>query len=138
MLNFGLRPKSWEQSITWRQFTTRDSASRGVIEYFEISLKSYINPGKARELGPPSVSYFADEQNLSPNYFGDLVKKETGVSAQDYIQARLIEVAKEKIFDPDKSVSEIAYELGFKYPQHFTRLFKKKVGYAPNEYRIPN
>ncbi|WP_315897738.1 helix-turn-helix transcriptional regulator [Maribacter sp. MAR_2009_72] len=68
---------------------------------------------------------------MSSNYFGDLVKKETGKSAQEYIQGKLIEVAKEKVFDPNKTVSEIAYELGFKYPQHFSRLFKQKVGYSP-------
>jgi len=119
-----------------RQFITRDTVNRGVIESFEASLLSYIQSGKAKELGSPSVGYFAKEQHLSPNYFGDLIKKETGISAQEHIQARLIEVAKKKIFDPDKSVSEIAYELGFKYPQHFTRLFKKRVGYSPNEFRM--
>ena len=76
------------------------------------------------------------EQHLSPNYFEDLVKRETGKSAHEHIQTKLIEVAKEKIIDHDKSLSEIAYELGFKYPQHFTRLFKNKVGYTPNEYRM--
>ena len=76
--------------------------------------------------------------NLSTNYFGDLIKKETGKSAQEYIQFKLIDVAKEKIFDKNKSVSEIAYELGFKYPQHFTRVFKQRVGYTPQEYRLLN
>ena len=121
-----------------RQFITRDTVNLGVIESFQSSLHAYLKSGKAQELGTPSVGYFAEEQHLSPNYFGDLIKKETGKSAQEYIQAKIIEVAKEKFFDPDKSVSEIAYELGFKYPQHFTRLFKKKVGYSPNEYRRLN
>jgi AraC family transcriptional regulator, transcriptional activator of pobA len=76
--------------------------------------------------------------NLSPNYFGDLIKKETGKTAHEYILAKVIDVAKEKIFDQSKSVSEIAYELGFKYPQHFTRLFKQRVGKSPNEYRMLN
>ena len=121
-----------------RQFITREKENLGVIQRFEISLNSYIQSGKARERGTPSVSYFAEEQNLSSNYFGDLVKKETGKSANDYIQDHLIEIAKQKIFDSEKTVSEIAYELGFKYPQHFTRLFKNKVGYSPNEYRMMN
>jgi len=121
-----------------RQFITREKENLGVIHRFEISLNSYIQSGKARELGTPSVSYFAEEQNLSSNYFGDLVKKETGKSANDHIQDQLIEIAKQKIFDPEKSISEIAYELGFAYPQHFTRLFKKKMGKTPNEYRILN
>jgi AraC family transcriptional activator of pobA len=89
-------------------------------------------------LGLPSVGYCADELNLSANYFGDLIKKETGKSAQEYIQSKLIDTAKEKIFDTTKSVSEVAYELGFKYPQHFTRLFKQRVGHTPQEYRMMN
>ena len=84
------------------------------------------------------VGYFADQLHLSPNYLGDLVKKGTGKTAQEYFQNKLIEVAKEKVFDPNKSVSEIAYELGFKYPQHFTRLFKRRVGHSPKEFRNLN
>jgi AraC-like DNA-binding protein len=76
--------------------------------------------------------------NLAANYFGDLIKKETGKTAQEYVQSKVIDVAKEKIFDVSKSVSEIAYELGFKYPPHFTRLFKQKTGHTPNEYRLLN
>ena len=72
---------------------------------------------------------------MSAGYFGDLIKKETGVSAQAYLQAKIIDVAKERIFDQNKSISEIAYDLGFKYPQHFTRLFKQKTGVTPGEYR---
>jgi AraC family transcriptional activator of pobA len=86
----------------------------------------------------PSVAYCAGELHLSPGYFGDLIKKETGKTAQEYIQSKVIEMAKEKIFDREKSVNQIAYELGFKYPQHFTRLFKQRVGQSPNEYRTAN
>lgn len=121
-----------------RQFITRDTINLGVIANFESSLHAYFKTGKARELGIPTVSYFAEEQHLSPNYFGDLIKKETGKSAKEYIQVKIIEVAKQNIFDPYKSISEIAYELGFKYPQHFTRFFKQRVGYTPNEYRSLN
>jgi AraC family transcriptional regulator, transcriptional activator of pobA len=84
------------------------------------------------------VADCARELNLSAGYFGDLIKKNTGQSAQEYIQAKIITVAKERIFNVDKSICEVAYELGFKYPQHFTRLFKQKTGMTPNEYRIPN
>jgi AraC family transcriptional regulator, transcriptional activator of pobA len=98
-------------------------------------LNDYFQSDKPQELGVPSVGFFANELHLSANYFGDLIKKETGRSAQDYIQARLIDEAKERVFDLSKSISEIAYDLGFKYPQHFTRLFKQKVGKSPNEYR---
>jgi len=83
----------------------------------------------------PSVAYCAGELNLSANYFGDLVKKETGKSAHEFIQLKLIATAKERMFDASKSVSEIAYALGFKYPQHFTRVFKQYVGMTPLEYR---
>ena len=80
----------------------------------------------------PSVAWCAKEINLSPNYFDDLIKKETGISSQEYIQTKVIDVAKERIFDVEKSISEVAYELGFKYAQHFTRLFKQKVRVSPN------
>ena len=75
------------------------------------------------------------ELNLSSNYFGDLVKKESGVSALDYIQTAIINRAKDKMLESNKSVSEVAYELGFRYSQHFTRLFKLKVGVPPTQYK---
>ena len=121
-----------------RQFITRDTANRGILERFEHLLSGYFSSDKPQHEGLPSVAYCAEALHLSPNYFGDLVKKETGKSAQDYIQSKVIDVAKERVFDPSKSVSEIAYELGFKYPQHFTRLFKQKTGFTPNEYRMMN
>jgi AraC-like DNA-binding protein len=119
-----------------RQFITRDTVHKGILQRFENLLNSYFQSDKPQTVGLPSVAYCADQLNLSANYFGDLIKKETCKSAQEYIQLKLMDVAKEKIFDTSKSVSEIAYELGFKYPQHFTRLFKQRVGYSPNEYRL--
>ena len=121
-----------------RQFITRDNVHKGVLEKFEVLINEYFQSGKPQSIGLPSVAWFADELHLSAGYFGDLVKKETGRTAQEYIQSKVIDVAKEKIFDQSKSVSEIAYELGFKYPQHFSRLFKKRVGHSPNEYRMLN
>jgi len=121
-----------------RQFITRDNINLGILERFEEILNSYLSSDKPQTIGLPSVSWCADELNLSTNYFGDLIKKETGISAQEYIQAKIINIAKERIFDVDKSISEIAYELGFKYPQHFTRLFKQKTGITPNEFRSLN
>jgi AraC family transcriptional activator of pobA len=119
-----------------RQFITRDTVHKGVLERFEHLLNEYYQADKPQLLGLPSVAYCASELNLSANYFGDLIKKETGKTAQEYIQTKVIEVAKERIFDQSKSVSQIAYELGFKYPQHFMRLFKQRVGQSPNEYRM--
>lgn len=121
-----------------RQFITRENVNQGILEKFETLLNDYFSSDKAETIGFPLVSHFAEELHLSPNYFGDLIKKETGKSAQEYLQNKLIDVAKEKVFDADKSISQIAYELGFKYPQHFTRLFKQKVGLTPNEYRSLN
>jgi AraC-like DNA-binding protein len=121
-----------------RQFITRDDVHKGVLERLENLLNTYLQSDKPQTDGLPSVSYCASELNLSANYLGDLVKKETGKSAQEFIHNKLIDVAKERIFDPTKSVSEVAYELGFKYPSHFTRLFKQRVGQSPNEYRLLN
>jgi AraC family transcriptional activator of pobA len=118
-----------------RQFITRNHVDMGVLEKFEGLLNDYFDSDKPQESGIPSVSLFAKELHLSPNYFGDLIKKETGKTALEYVQAKVIEAAKGKIFNPGKSVSEIAYELGFKYPQHFSRFFKQHVGQTPNEFR---
>ncbi len=121
-----------------RQFLTREVANQSSLHKFDDLLNAYFASDRPQMEGLPTVGYFADYLHLSPNYFGDLVKKETGKSAQEYIQSKLIDIAKEKVFDPNKSVSEIAYELGFRYPQHFTRLFKSKVGYSPSEFRSMN
>jgi len=121
-----------------RQFITRDNSNKGILEKFEEVLNSYYKTDKPKTIGLPSVASMASELNLSANYFGDLVKKETGRSAQEYIQSRIIDLAKERIFDTKMSISEVAYELGFKYPQHFTRLFKQKTGMTPVEYRSLN
>lgn len=121
-----------------RQFITRDNPNKGILERFEHILNDYYSSDKPLNIGLPSVSWCADELNLSTNYFGDLVKKEIGISAQEYIHSKVIDIAKERIFEIDKSIGEIAYELGFKYPQHFTRLFKQKVGMSPLEYRNLN
>lgn len=121
-----------------RQFITRDTVNKGILENFEELLNGYFKSEKPYSIGLPSVAYCAEELHFSANYFGDMIKKETGKTAQDFIQEKIIDVAKDKIFESNKSVSEIAYELGFKYPQHFIRLFKKRVGSTPNEYRSLN
>ena len=118
-----------------RQFITRENENKDILERFEYLLNDYFKSDKPERYGLPSVRYFADELHLSPNYFGDLIKKETGISAMEFIQSERIDIAKERISDPRKTVSEVAYELGFQYPQHFSRMFKKKVGKSPNEYR---
>lgn len=121
-----------------RQFITRDIINKGVLERFEDLLNGYFKSEKPYSIGAPTVAYCADELYFSANYFGDLIKKETGKSAQEFILNKIIEVAKDRIYESDKTINEIAFELGFKYPQHFTRLFKQRVGQTPNEYRSLN
>nr|WP_158829817.1 helix-turn-helix transcriptional regulator [Mucilaginibacter sp. JXJ CY 39] len=121
-----------------RQFITRDHVHQGIIERFERLLNDFFASEKPQTVGLPSVAYCAEQLYLSPNYFGDLVKKETGRTAQEYIQDKLIDMAKEKIYDGSKTVNQIALELGYKYPQHFVRLFKKRVGHTPLEFRSLN
>jgi AraC family transcriptional activator of pobA len=121
-----------------RQFFTRDHENKGIVEKFEKLLNDYFNSSELQSHGVPSVAFCASQLNLSTNYFGDLIKKETGKTAQEYIHLKVLDLAKEKVFDSNKSLSEIAYELGFKYPQHFSRFFKQHVGVSPNEYRNLN
>lgn len=121
-----------------RQFITRSHVNKDVLSNFEKVLDEYFSSNMPVELGPPSVSYCAEKLFLSSNYLGDLLRKETGKSAQEHIQLKLIDVAKERIYDSSKSIADIAFELGFKYPQHFTRMFKKQVGVSPLEFRSMN
>lgn len=121
-----------------RQFITRTHVNRDVLTRFEKLLDSYFSDGRAQREGLPSVKQCAGELFLSPNYFGDLVRRETGKTAQEYIQFKLMDIAKERVLDSGKPIGQIAYELGFQYPQHFSRLFKRMIGCTPNEYRTAN
>ena len=121
-----------------RQFNTRSKVNKDILVQFENLLDDYFQGKNAESNGYPTVKYFADKVFLSPNYFGDLIKKETGQTAQQYILSKLISLAKDRIINSNRSVSEIAYELGFQYTQHFSRLFKKNVGCSPNEYKKMN
>jgi AraC-like DNA-binding protein len=121
-----------------RQFITRQYVAGDTLARFEQLLDAYFSSEHPEQSGLPTVKYFADRMNFSVNYLSDLLRKDTGKSALEHIRLRLIETAKEKLFDRNKSVSEIAYELGFEYPQYFNRLFKRYVGVTPNEYRTVN
>ena len=118
-----------------RQFTTRSKVNSDVLTRFERLLDEYFEGEQAEQDGLPTVRYFADKLCLSPNYFGDMLKKETGKTPQEYIQEKVVELAKERMTDSRETVSRIAYSLGFQYPQHLCRLFKKRVGCTPNEFR---
>lgn len=119
-----------------RQFITRDNVNRDILTRFEKLLDEYFHSDKPMTLGLPNVQYCADKLHLSPNYLSDLLRKEAGNTALGYIHNKLLDIAKTEIVATDKTISEIAYALGFQYPQHFTRLFKREVGCTPNEYRI--
>ena len=118
-----------------RQFITRKTANRDVLAKFEEELDGYFSGNTPMLNGLPSVKYFAEKCFLSPNYFGDLVKKETGRTPQEYIQNKIIDLAKEELLATDQTVNEIRYGLGFQYSQHFNRYFKRSTGMTPSEYR---
>ena len=119
-----------------RQFITRKKANKDILTHFEELLDNYFTSDKPKRLGIPNVAWCADQLHLSPNYFGDLIKKETGKSAQEYVQQKIMDTAKDMLSNSGKSVSEIAYALGYQYPQYFSRAFKKVTGCTPNEYRM--
>jgi AraC family transcriptional regulator, transcriptional activator of pobA len=121
-----------------RQFITREHINKDLLGRFEELLNEYFQSEKPHTRGLPSVGYCAGQLNLTANYFGELVKKETGKTAHEYIQEKIIDLAKEKVLDVSKSISEVAYDIGFRYPAHFTRLFKQRVGKSPSEYRMAN
>lgn len=118
-----------------RQFVTRKEVNKGLLIRFEELIDGYFTTGKAQEHGTPTVAWCASQLCLSPNYFGDLFKKETGRTAQDYIQQKMMDLAKDLLVRHEKSIGEIADYLGYQYPQYFSRAFKKAVGCPPNEYR---
>ncbi|MFM2037330.1 MAG: hypothetical protein RL432_269 [Bacteroidota bacterium] len=120
-----------------RQFITRKATNRDILEKVETLLKHYFSK-KTESIGLPTVKYLADAVNLSPGYLGDLLKKETGLNAQEHIHQYIIEEAKNILLNSSQSISEIAFQLGFEYPQYFSRLFKQKTGTTPLEYRNLN
>ncbi len=118
-----------------RQFITREDMNHDALARFERLLDDYLYSDTAAKEGIPTVKYFADKICLSPNYFGDLVKQETGKTAQEYIQLKMIAVAKERMLDPAETIKRIAESLGFQHPQHFVRFFKRQEGCTPKEFR---
>jgi AraC-like DNA-binding protein len=121
-----------------RQFITRKHVNNDILEKVEKELQEYIQSSALSETGLPTVKYLADKVHLSANYLSDLLKRETGMNAQDRIHYYLIEEAKNLLLSSNKSVSELAFSLGFEYPQYFSRLFKSKTGMTPLEYRNQN
>ncbi|GAA4235504.1 helix-turn-helix domain-containing protein [Postechiella marina] len=118
-----------------RQFFTRTNLNQDIANQFEKLLKTYYEQNKQLELGIPSVQYCGEAMGMSSKYLSDLLKKETGQSAQDHIHKYIIEKAKSKLLNSKESASEIAYALGFEYPQYFSKIFKKKTTLSPNAFR---
>jgi AraC-like DNA-binding protein len=118
-----------------RQFITRTTQNKDVIVRFEKFIIEYFNSDELKDKGTPTVKFCAEAMNLSPNYFSDLLKSETGKNTQEHIHYYLLEKAKNKLVNSNLSINEIAYELGFEYPQNFSKLFKKKVGISPTLFK---
>ncbi len=118
-----------------RQFYTRTNLNQDFVSQFEQLLKNYYNSNKQLEYGIPTVQYCGEALNMSPKYLSDLLRKETGQGTQDHIHKYIIDKAKTKLLNSNESASEIAYSLGFEYPQYFSKIFKKKTTMSPNEFR---
>lgn len=118
-----------------RQFFTRSKVSSDVVQQFDRLLNAYFAKDTLIETGLPGVKYFASELNLSPNYLSDLLNRYTGKTTQEHIHLRLIDKAKSLLWGTEHSISEIAYELGFEHPSHFTKIFKTKTGQSPSAFR---
>jgi AraC-like DNA-binding protein len=118
-----------------RQFITRHKENSDTLAAFERNIKDYFEQGTAMQSGLPSVAYFADKACLSPGYFGDMIRKETGLSAKLYIQQHILALSKQLLLDQSQSITQVADLLGFQYPQHFSRFFKKLTGMTPKAYR---
>ena len=118
-----------------RQFISRKIDNNKIMEQLTYLLEEYLLSGKSQQYGLPTVAWCADNLHLSSNYFGDLVKKYSGRTAQEYIKSTIVDYAKLLLANNSYQVNEIAYKLGFKYPQHFSRLFKHIEGVSPSQYR---
>ena len=119
-----------------RQFITRKKVNSGIVECFESLLREHFNKDDLIESGLPTVTYFADKLNLSPTYLTDVLKNQTGKNSQEHIHLAIVDKAKTMLLGTTKTVSEVAYDLGFEYPSHFSKLFKTKTGKSPSEYRL--
>lgn len=121
-----------------RQFYTRQNLNQDLATKFERLLSDYYSSEKPLELGVPTVRYCGESLNMSPHYLSDLLRKTTGRSAQEHIYFYVIEKAKTNLLTSREPVSQIAYDLGFNYPNHFSKLFKSKTGFSPMEFRSQN
>ncbi|MCT4580381.1 MAG: helix-turn-helix transcriptional regulator [Flavobacteriales bacterium] len=117
-----------------RQFINRKELSNDLLEQFNSQLESYFQSGQLQENGIPSIEDLAEQLSVTQRYLSDTLKKETGRTTTEHLQLFLIDEAKNMLLKPNKSIADVAYELGFEYPQYFSRLFKKKEGVSPSKY----
>ncbi len=129
---------TYAQRFYTRQFILRNDVKPDILQHFERELKRYYRnnqyPSNYAEF--PTVAYFANLLHLSPSYLSDLLKSNTGKTTLEHIHLQIIEVAKERLLATNTSISEVAYSLGFDYPQYFSRLFKNKTGMTPKQYKL--
>lgn len=120
-----------------RQFLTRAKVNNDLVQQFEQLLHDYFG-SELIEAGLPGVKYFASKLNLSPHYLSDLLNKYTGKTTLEYIHLAFAEKAKQLLWNTQRSISEIAFEMGFEHPSHFTKLFKSQTGQSPRQFRGKN
>lgn len=127
---------SYAKRFYKRQFLTRNIVSNDLLQQFEMLLNEYYEEEKAIDNGMPTVQYFAETLNYTPNYLSDMLRSLTGLNAQQHIHQKLIERSKELLSTTNLSINEVAYRLGFEYPQSFSRLFKTKTKISPLQFRL--
>lgn len=118
-----------------RQFINRKELSNSLLEKFNHYLSEYFETGQLQDKGIPNIEQIAAKLSVSQRYLSDTLKKETGKTSSEHLQLYLVDVAKNILLQPEKSISEVAHELGFEYPQYFSRLFKKMEGISPSQFR---
>jgi AraC family transcriptional activator of pobA len=126
----------YAQRFYKRQFIDRKPLSGVTVTKFNGCLREYFEKSDAEEKGLPTVNYMAAQLSLSPKYLSDLLKQETGKTALELIHLYVISEAKNMLVAGDRSIAEIAYQLGFENPPYFSRLFKKEVGMSPKEFKL--
>ncbi len=127
---------SYAERFYQRQFLTRKKSNHQLLQKLEEELDRYFEEEQAINNGLPSVHDLADDLNVTPDYLSSMLKTETGLTTQQHIHHKVIELAKVKLSVSSSSVSEIAYSLGFEHPQSFSKFFKSKTKQTPGEYRI--
>ncbi|TMM59222.1 helix-turn-helix domain-containing protein [Maribacter algarum] len=118
-----------------RQFLNRKEISNDLLEQFNQQLEDHFNSEQLQEKGMPSIVQIANKMSVSQRYLSDTLKKETGKTTTEHLQLFLVDEAKNLLLNPNKTIAEVAYALGFEYPPYFSRVFKKKEGISPTAYR---